>query len=249
MKKTGFGSIELICALALTGAAAIALTPPAAAAEKEAERTAAIGKAKAIYQAISKTNQESRQGSIWPRTGETTDPRDSDRVDIRRNTYSDSTEYFWDALDGQNLPHPDRHRPAIELSFDQLAAPGQTIDPKHGKFFYAENMWTIAANVSEDLPGFIPALISRNLDPSGLLLSFDGKTDAPLKLDPSAPLFKTPGFVMTRLDGSTAWHNPTQATLKGIYGTTAFDISTRKVSGQTLAYLTPHAITPPALKN
>ncbi len=248
MNKKGFTLVELLVVIAIIGILAAALFPAVGRVILSARLTGTASTGRKIYQAITQTNLESKSGSIWPRTKADSGTASGEgRVDVRKTAYQNSVKYFWDVIDGAHIATPDERRPDVHLEITWLT---DGVEPYSGTGeFKEENIaWTIAANVSDELKEFIPVLVTRNLDCKGLVLKYDGSTSSDLDLgknENSSKPFGESGFVVIRMGGAADTFKSNDANVKGIFLGESFDISKRKVNGETLTYLSPWGLEPP----
>jgi len=149
--------------------------------------TAIGARGKDIYVAIVAANTEREQSGlkpIWPKSGKTM----VDAEDISDMTFANSTDYFSILYDEKNRRMPDKWNPyVVGFDYSKLAGAGVK-SPETGRLTAKNNMWIIAANVTDDMPDIIPVLITRNIDPTSLI-PHEGNLRGQF-LRPSA--FKTP---------------------------------------------------------
>ena len=119
--------------------------------------------------------------------------------DISEMRFENSSDYFSVLLDGEHMNTPDWSPYVESLSYWGLAGAGVPAKEGAGRLTAENNAWTIAANITDDMPDIIPVLITRNVDPTSLIPGA-GALSAQ-RIRPSAR-FKTPlgnrGFVIIR---------------------------------------------------
>jgi hypothetical protein len=98
--------------------------------------------------------------SLWPRT---TALPDIGKDDVTGNAYLKSTVYFRDLFDMSNHGKADWN-PYVSCSMDVA-----------GKDF---DEWCVAANVTDEMPDYLPVLISANFNPELLPSKWDGTLDS-----------------------------------------------------------------------
>lgn len=93
--------------------------------------------------------------------------------------------------------------------------------------FSAENVkWSVAEGIGDETPGFVPVLVSANLDCSGLLSTYDGNEDLPLMTSDGKPV------TVVRKDGAVETVEPKYLNARYLYHHRAF-------SDGPKSYLTP----------
>jgi len=126
-------------------------------------------------------------GSVWPRAGE--GKAEGAEKDPIMQYFENSSDYFWVLLDGET-EHTEEWAPYVSrLDWRHFAGGGVPPKQRAGRLTAENNIWTIAANVTEDMPDHIPFIVSRNVDPASLI-PHDGDLKAQ-RIRPS-PDFKTP---------------------------------------------------------
>jgi hypothetical protein len=128
-------------------------------------------RAKDIFVAVIGANTERKPlglGSAWPRSAFTPIGHGMD-ADIAEMTFANSSDYFTALIDGHRIGKDDWSPFVVGLDWTTFAGGG--VPPKEGagRLTAANNIWTVAANVTDDMPDVIPVLVSRNVDPSSLV--------------------------------------------------------------------------------
>lgn len=124
----------------------------------------AVGaKGRAIVVAIKGANKSrAMQGlpPIWPKTYLSYTNR---LDDISGKVFQTSSDYFYELYDGSNVGS-DQHHPYIKgFDYGKLAGGGVPAKAGEGKLVAANNMWIIAANITDEDDDRIPLLITRNV--------------------------------------------------------------------------------------
>lgn len=252
-KAAGFTLIELLVVIAILGILMAALVFGAPQWIRGAKMTAASQNGKKLFDAITAKNLSyaagSRKKTIWPKTESSTGGGSSTR--IWNKSYKDSREYFEDLFDVKNITNPSKRRSYLEedvkLVYDQVEAPS---DPT--KLEEDNVMWCVAANMEDDDPGAIVALITRNVKCDQLLEKYSGTdtdTEISVGLENGADYdepFSNKGFVFVRKDGGAVKvDDVNNFTYEGIYEGQTFDATTKK---NKLVYLTPKGTATPTSK-
>lgn len=213
------------------------ISPP----NPQANTVAVLSRGKDIYVAIVGANAERAPlglGTVWPRTENTEEGGDG----ISKMTFTNSTDYFRVLGDSEHIgtQNLDEWHPYVNgFYFSKLAGAGVPAwDETRGHLTAENNMWTIAANVTDDMPDVIPILITRNVDPASLI-----PAEGDLRKQHIRPSreFKTPfgnkQIIIIRKGGATfsiQWKN---ATLHYIYG--GQDTQELRNALQKIKYLAP----------
>ena len=98
---------------------------------------------------------------VWPKTILAT----SNRLDgVSGKVFQTSSEYFYDLYDGDNVG-TGQHQPYIKgFDYSRLAGAGVQAKCGEGKLVATNNMWIVAANITDEDDPRIPFLITRNVD-------------------------------------------------------------------------------------
>jgi hypothetical protein len=121
---------------------------------------------KDIFVAITAANVEREPlglGNVWPKT---VIPSVTDTAvkDISNTPYNNSSDYFYDLYDGENVGRSGHYPYVRVFDYSKLAGAGIPAKAGSGKLEAKNNMWIIAANITEADDPRIPVLISRNVD-------------------------------------------------------------------------------------
>lgn len=164
---------------------------------------AAMGtRAKDICVAIAAANTEREPlglGPVWPRTGNPVEGADG----IDKMTFKNSSDYFTVLYDGENFGTADWAPYVSGFDYTKCAGAGVPVAAQEHRLTAENNAWTIAANVTDDMPELIPLIITRNVDPASLIPK---EGDLRKQLIRPSEKFKIPfgkhGFVMVRKGGA-----------------------------------------------
>ncbi|MEI7945687.1 MAG: hypothetical protein WCJ02_03280 [bacterium] len=98
---------------------------------------------------------------LWPKTYLSYTNR---LDDISGKIFQTSSDYFYELYDGRNVGS-DQHHPYIKgFDYGKLAGGGVPAKSGQGNLVAANNMWIIAANITDEDDDRIPLLITRNVD-------------------------------------------------------------------------------------
>jgi len=207
---------------------------------------AVSSRGKDIYVAIIGANTEREPlglGPVWPKT-QLKPGTDTSTCDIAVQTFTNSTDYFYQLYDGANAGR-EQHDPYVKgFDYSKLAGSGVPAKIGGGKLTAENNMWAIAANITEEDADIIPVLITRNVDVKALeyIVNHGGPTsNLTTRITLGAGPYKTPfgdkGFVMVRKGGGTFSYTAKYATLKFIFNSET--LPPRDPSKPPIVYLMP----------
>jgi len=201
---------------------------------------------KDIYVAIIAANTEREPlglGNVWPKT---LIPSGTDTTvkDISNTPYNNSSDYFYDLYDGDNVGRLG-HNPYVRgFDYSKLAASGVPAKVGGGKLTAENNMWAIVANITDEDDDHIPLLITRNVDVKAIeraIASGIKTNDFATRIDVGKGLYKTPfgdkGFVCVRKGGGVFNVRSNHATIGFILGHQEFP--PRDPSKPPIVYLMP----------
>lgn len=219
----------------------IFLNPPSSAMLK-VNMASVAARGRDIYVAIISANTDRETEllpPIWPKTylayTNLTD-------DISGKVFKTSTEYFA-ALYDEDHVGTEAWKPWVSgFDFSKLAGAGVPAKEGKGKLLGKNNMWLIAANITEDDSDLIPVLITRNVDVREIERYINqGGNVEDTKIAIGKGDYKTPfgkkGFVMVRKNGGTFNSPAKYATLRVLFNSQSFP--PRDPSKPPIVYLMP----------
>ena len=251
MKATnsqGFTLVELLVVIGILGILSAALFPAISSAVMKANQTAVGARGKDIYVAIVGANTEREPlglGNVWPKTQQDGGgDSGANNQDIGSMTFTDSSRYFYELYDGQNVG-TENHSPYVAgFDYSKLAGAGVAAKSGQGELQAANNMWVIGGNVRDEMEDIIPILVTRNINCSSLRRNLqDGTDNTRLTWSENykAP-FSNKGFVMVRKGGGIFNGSAKYATLRVVYNSQAFRTSITGGGGTAeFTYLGPDA--------
>jgi hypothetical protein len=197
-----------------------------------------------IYVAITSANTDRETEflpPIWPKTYRaSTNFMD----DISGKVFKTSTEYFAALYDEDHLG-TEKWNPWVRgFNYSKLAGTGVSEKKGKGKLQAKNNMWLIAANVTEEDSDLIPILITRNVDVKAIEQAINygiTSTNLDTKIALGKGEYKTPfgekGFVFVRKGGRTFNNTEKYATLRIIFNSQT--LPPRDPSKPPIVYLMP----------
>ena len=201
---------------------------------------------KDIYVAIIGANTEREPlglEPVWPKT-QLKPGTDTSKGDIPTKTFTNSTDYFYELYDGVNAGTA-THDPYVRgFDYSKLAASGVPAKVGGGKLTAENNMWVIAANITEEDDDQIPILISRNVDVKAIeraIVNGIKTNDFATRIEVGKGIYKTPfgdkGFVCVKKGGGIFNIRSSHATLGTIFGHQ--ELPPRDPSKPPIVYLMP----------
>jgi len=198
-----------------------------------------------IYVAITSANTDRAPlglGNIWPKT-QLKSGVDASSNDISVKCFTNSSDYFYEIYDGANVGI-DQHDPYVKgFGYSKLAGAGVPAKVGGGKLTAENNMWAIAANITEEDSDLIPVIITRNVDVKLLeyFINHGGSTSLDIRIALGAGEYKTPfgdkGFVCVRKGGGTCNVQAKYATLRVLFNSQT--LPPRDPSKPPIVYLMP----------
>jgi prepilin-type N-terminal cleavage/methylation domain-containing protein len=243
IKTQGFSLVELMAVIAIIGLLAAALFPAISKAVLKANMTEVGLKGRDIYVAITSANEQRKLlglGSVWPRTYLEEGISRGGELDICNMTFANSTAYFYKLYDGQNIGKPHWKPYVVGFDYSKLSGAGVPSHPGGARMLEAKYvMWTIAANINDEMDDTVPILITRNLDATQLSTEYEVTRDAKVELGKcfSTP-FSNKGCVMIRKGGGVFNLNAKYCNLRVIYQSAPFVFKPYRVAPPKV-YLTP----------
>jgi hypothetical protein len=228
----------------LLGAASTLLVPPGDSAMLKANMCAVAARGKDIYVAVANANTERKPlglPSLWPKTylASTNIP-----TDISGRIFKTSTEYFAALYDEEHIG-TEAWKPWVSgFDFSKLAGAGIFAKVGGGRLTAKNNMWLIAANITDEDEDIIPVLITRNVDAKEIerIINQGGSTsNLNTRIAIGAGEYKTPfgkkGFVLVRKGGGTFNSTAKYATVRYIFNSET--LPPRDPSKPKIVYLLP----------
>ena len=183
-------------------------------------------------------------GPVWPRT---VVERTGKADDVAARAYTSATDYFRALFDMDHYGSSEWN-PYVEgdllSSLSGCGVPGMS-----GRTLEKRNVaWIVAANVTDEMPDFVPVLITANFNPALLLRKWDGHTDGSKRL-PIGPAsgaeahpFGEKTVVIVRKSGAVESVKARFLTYDTLYFKQAFDLTNMD---PPLKYLTPTGVVEP----
>lgn len=248
-KQNGFTLVELLVVISILGILSVALFPKIGNALVKAKLTAVKAHGKDIYTCITSANIDrdvNGYGDIWPRTKGDTDSGSS--TDIGAKSFGNSTDYFWELYDGDNAGKED-HKPwAPGFDLSMLSGGGVSSHSGTSKLNDKNNIWTIAANVTDEIKDYIPVLVTRNFDASKLWKKLSSDSTDEIK-NWNSTKYTTPfgkdSFVLVYKSGANKDIESRYTSAHTIYGGSTFDFSTASGDMDPFTYLDPQGKSDP----
>ena len=192
----------LFPAIGAIGILSAALFPAIGNAMLQANMTAMSTRAKDIYVAIVSANMERESlglGTVWPRSGQKMEEGD----DISKMRFENSSDYFSVLCDSGKLGTRDWTPYVFGFDYSKCAGAGVPAKEEPGRLTAANNAWIVAANVTDDMPDWLPLFITRNVDPASFIPEAGDLREQYIR--PSGKHitpFGNKGFVMIRKGGA-----------------------------------------------
>jgi hypothetical protein len=176
-----------------------------------------------IYRAMFEANEKRKSvglPSIWPKTCLATTNLSQD---ISGMTFKTSTEYFKVLFDEAHMG-TDAWKPYVKgIDYSKLAGMGVPVS-KTQRLTSTNNMWAIAANITDDDAAIIPFLVTRNVDVKAL--EYESNSDS-MGNNPDVRIalgkgdYQTPfgdkGFVCVRTGGGGFYTTSKYATTRILF--------------------------------
>jgi hypothetical protein len=210
------------------------------------QMSAVSSRGRDIYVAIIGANTEREPlglGPVWPKT-QLKPGTDVSSRDIAVKTFTNSTDYFYDIYDEVN-EDTEKHKPyANGFDYSKLAGAGVPAKSDTLRLLAENNLWVIAANITDQDDDRIPLLISRNADVKEIERVVNQgvkESDFTKKIKLSKGDYKYPfgkeGFVCIRKGGGVFCYNGNYSTIGALFGYK--ELPPRDPSKTPIVYLMP----------
>ena len=209
--KSKFSCTALLVVIGVVFLLFLALIPFQNSAGSRAGTLATTARGKDIYVAIIQANTEREPlglPDVWPRTpiGGGRKIEDVRWVpDIAQMEFQNSTDYFYELLDGANFGTTKWAPYVSGLDYSKFAGAGVPMGNERKKLRPENNMWSIAGDIEDDMPDVLPVLVTRNVDCASFYKILQG--DGTEKIEWWSKHYKTPfsnkGFAIVRKGGGT----------------------------------------------
>jgi hypothetical protein len=209
-----------------------------------AEMNAAATRGRDIHVSITNANEKRKVSllpPIWPKTRlvSTNIPDE-----ISGKVFKTSTEYFATLYDEEHVG-TQTWKPWIQnFDYSKLAGAGVPAKEGKGKLLAKNNMWLIAANITEEDSDLIPVLITRNVDVKAIEHAINcgiTSTNFDTKIDIGNGDYKTPfgkkAIVLVRKGGGVHKYTQKYSTMRVLFN--GQELPPRDPSKQPIVYLLP----------
>jgi hypothetical protein len=251
-KKSGMSTgciialvIGAVFSIPVLGIFAAILLPAISSARLQANAASVASKGREICVGIMSASMEREpfgEASVWPKTAVATGSV-GQKKDALSKVFKTSTDYFNALADEENYGK-DKWSPYIS-GFDYTRLAGAGVPPSKDRHLTADNnMWAIAANLTDADNDLIPVLITRNVDVKAIervvnqgLSARDFNTRINVGNGEYVTPFGNQMVVVIRKGGSYFMLRSRQATLGNLFGNHEFP--PRDPSKPPIVYLMP----------
>ena len=169
--KKGFTLVELLVVIGILGILMGALFPAISSAMVKANLSACGMRGRNLFVAITAANTEREAlglGNVWPKTQAEENANAS--TDPLSSGVSSAQDYFTYLFDMQNISDATKWKPYISgVDISVLSGAGVPASPNGATKIEGKNcLWSVSANITDELPDVFPVLFSRNLPASQL---------------------------------------------------------------------------------
>ena len=203
--------------------------------------TAMASRAKDIYVVIGRTITGCDGLTfepLWPKSGKPME--DAKDMDILDMTFANSSDYFTVLYDGENYGMPEWTPYSNEFDYSKCAGAGVRSKTGGGRLTAENNAWTIAANITGDMPDIIPFIVSRNVDPSSLIPREGDLRQQFLRPSKYMTPFGPNGFLLIRKGGGIYKSTWEYASLDRLYqGANKEELQAIRDAFEKIKYLEP----------
>lgn len=253
-QSKGFTLVELLVVIGILGILMSALFPAITGAMRNANMSACSMNGVKLWTQITAANTSRAavgESDIWPSNGSGGGSEDSEADDITKS-FNNSADYFTELFDLANAGQgADKYNPYVEVDMKVLWGFGVNGPKANANKLQAQNvLWSIAANMPDNAPDFIPLLVSRNVNCAQLLGKRTGSSSETIGLGASGGSsydtpFASKGCVfITRGGAGTKIDNARLATTRTVYSQ-QFDLTANSSDSGAFCYLTPDSkVTP-----
>lgn len=245
-KSLGLSSrwVEILFCCAVLAVIAATLLPTFSSNYLKENLVVASSRGRDIYVSIVEANEKRKSlglPPIWPQTCLATTNLSQD---ISGMTFKTSTEYFKVLFDEEHMG-TDAWKPYVKgVDYSKLAGMGVPVSEKQ-RLTSTNNMWAIAANITEDDDDIIPVFISRNADVKAIEGAVNGdfmSRSADVKIALGTGDYQTPfgdkGFVYVRKGGGQSYIISKYATIR-VFFLSSGRYRPRDPSKPKIVYLMP----------
>jgi prepilin-type N-terminal cleavage/methylation domain-containing protein len=251
VKSKGFTLVELLAVLGILGILFTALFPAISNAVLQANMTEVGLRGRDIFVAIASANAQRKilgLDSVWPKTTAPAGGSGGGETDISAMAFNNAAYYFYVLLDGKNIGLSNWSPYVIGVDYSKLSGAGVPSFPGGGQMLQAQYvMWTIGANLRDEMEDIIPILVTRNVNATQLVLRYEGTSTTKVGLgrDYTTP-FSNKGFVMIRKSGAIFKARAKYSNLRVIYQGKRFDLTGTTGTSDPMTYLAPKRVEYPA---
>ena len=245
-KNKGFTLVELLVVIGILGILMGALFPAISSAMIKANLSACGMRGRNLFVAITAANTEREAlglGNVWAKT-EAEEGADSSTDPLGAGLGNSVDKYFQYLFDTEKMGTADwkPYISGVDVSVLSGAGVPPAGDPKQLK---GKNiLWSIAANVTDEVDDVVPVLVSRNFPVKKLTTDeYKGTGNEEFKLGTGGEAqFDTPfgnkAFVIIRKGGGVIQQTSKYATEQVVYSKQAFKIPKNEGAGE-FQYLEP----------
>ena len=244
----GFTLVELLVMISVLGILSAALTPAISNAVLQSNMTEVGSKGRDIFVAITSANSQRKLlglDNLWPKTELPSGGGGS--TDISQQAFTTSSAYFYELNDGDNVGTSSWRPYVVGFDYSKISGAGVSVKSGNNQLNDFNNMWSVAANLRDEMTDIIPVLVTRNVDCSSLYKDLPNGSNSD-KLTWSST-YRTPfankGFVMIRKGGAIFKAREKHATIKIVYQNQSFITTDMGSSAAPLRYLGPNSLQTP----